>query len=115
MDLETCDRRQATSLKNKLVSCLLILAANFYIHLGQSPHLQSDWWVHIILPPSVLPLIPNLQHPQNIETLAIKAKTTTDQPQYKASKPQKALDPQLDQKNKTPATQTKTINTLLAQ
>jgi len=58
--------------------------------------------------------IPHLQHPQNIEDLANKTKTTTDQPQYKASKPQKVLTPQLDQKNKTPATHAKSINTLLA-
>ncbi|MEK7076536.1 MAG: hypothetical protein AAB941_02655 [Patescibacteria group bacterium] len=49
-------------------------------------------------------LLPIPQHPQNLEALANKTKTTTDQAQYNASKPQNALVPQLAQKNKTPAT-----------
>jgi hypothetical protein len=53
-----------------------------------------------------------LQHPQSLVLNAIKLKTTTDQAQYNGSNPQKALPAKLPQKNKTPATQTNTINTM---
>ncbi|HEY4474330.1 MAG TPA: hypothetical protein VJC06_00170 [Candidatus Paceibacterota bacterium] len=52
------------------------------------------------------------QHPQDLDALLNTNKTTTDQAQYKASKPQNVLVPQLDQKNKIPAIQASSINTL---